>query len=218
MCRWGVCVLVVAGLLNGACERREPDLGQALRTRGAVVGSSADTGDLPGPTLAGEADPANSSPRASRHSAAFGGPGWSLRPRNVDRRDSLRTLVGVRWARNAGFDRWVFEFADAVPGYAIAWVPSPGTACGSGEPIVAPGAAWLRVRLFPAQAHTSEGQSTVAQRWFDARLPAVVAAVLACDFEADVTWILAARRPTPFRVLALGNPPRLVVDVAHPRD
>jgi hypothetical protein len=35
------------------------------------------------------------------------------------------------------------------------------------------------------------------------------------DFEGVVTWVVATRASTPFKVYALSAPHRVVVDVAH---
>lgn len=124
-------------------------------------------------------------------------------------------LRAVRTAEQEGFDRVVFEFAEAVPGYHIEYVDHPVRQCGSGEVMDVAGDGWLQVRLLPAQAHTEAGETTVAER--ERHLGFVVLRELesACDFEADVTWILGVASPNPYRILELADPPRLVVDVRH---
>lgn len=124
----------------------------------------------------------------------------------------LRT---VRAAEQEGFDRVVFEFADAVPGYHIEYVDHPVRQCGSGEVMDIAGDGWLQVRLLPAQAHTEAGEPTVAERERHLGFPVLRELESACDFEADVTWVLGVASPNPYRVLELANPPRLVVDLQH---
>lgn len=203
----------IAAIVLVACERPEADLGRYVRT--LPTPSAEDTAvELAGPTLTGDTgrEPAEQS-RARRPDNRD--EEWSTRPRFRRGDDSVRVLTSVRWAQNAGFDRWVFEFAGGRPSVAIAWTPSPGTECGSGARVEAPGRAWLRVRFSPAQAHTDAGATTIPRRRIPANLPATLEAVLVCDVEADVTWVLAADRVAPVRLLSLDGPPRVVIDVAH---
>ncbi len=43
-------------------------------------------------------------------------------------------------------------------------------------------------------------------------------AVLFCEFEGELDWVLVVGEKRPFRVSTLDGPPRLVVDVARARD
>lgn len=125
-------------------------------------------------------------------------------------------LTQVRSARNDGFDRVVFQFADAtVPGYSIEYVDRPVRQCGSGDVVPLLGGAWLSMRLEPAQAHDDRGRATVAQRSLSPGLPNILAITSICDFEGQVEWVAAVRSPTGFRVSELRDPARLVVDVKH---
>jgi hypothetical protein len=125
------------------------------------------------------------------------------------------TVVAVRSARHADFDRVTVELAGATPGYRVAWAKAPPRQCGSGEPVRAGAAAWLEVRLDPAQGHDGQGRATVEHGLDEPGLPAVRSLVASCDFEAVVSWVIGAPRRLPFRVLPLNDPPRLVVDIAH---
>jgi hypothetical protein len=127
-------------------------------------------------------------------------------------------LVAVRLARHEGFDRLVVEFADRVPGYTVGYSPLPARADASGKEIPLPGAnALIQVLLDPATAdgwdggaRTYLGPSTVT-----ADTSAITEAKAAGDFEAVVTWVVGLRAKTPFQVLVLDGPPRLVVDLQH---
>lgn len=125
------------------------------------------------------------------------------------------TVVDLRAASHDGFDRIAIELAGSVPGYRVAWAKAPPRQCGSGEPLAAPGRAWLEVRLDHAQAHDEQGRGTVEKRSSRPGLPAVEAITFNCDFEGQTIWAIGAPRQLPFRVLALHDPPRIVVDVAH---
>lgn len=127
-------------------------------------------------------------------------------------------LTAVRAARHEpGFDRVVFELAGGRPGVHAEYVDAPVRQCGSGRAVSLPGEGWLEVRMTPAAAH-ADGASTIEDRGLASRLPAVREAVLTCDYEGVVTWVLAVVSPEPFRVRTLEAPPRVVVDVRHPHE
>lgn len=124
------------------------------------------------------------------------------------------TLVEVRTGPHEEFDRVVFDFgAGALPGYRVEYVRPPITRCGSGQATQVAGSAWLRVHFTPAQAHTDAGQPTIAQRERMLSLPVVREIELTCDFEGHVEWVLGVAAPKQYRVLEMGSPARLVVDV-----
>lgn len=125
-------------------------------------------------------------------------------------------LRRIRAARQASFDRIVFEFSgDAVPGYHIEYVDRPVRACGSGNTVKVAGDGWLSVRLTPAQAHTDAGRPTVPYRERRLRLPVLKELQSTCDFEGQVEWVLGVSSPNRYRVMELSNPTRLVVDIRH---
>ena len=125
-------------------------------------------------------------------------------------------LTDVRAARHDGFDRIVFEFGSgAPPGYHLEYIDKPVRKCGSGEPTPIAGDGWLEVRFEPADAHTPSGAPTILDRDQKVDLEVVKELELTCDFEAIVSWVLGVRRPNKYRVLALNEPIRLVVDVKH---
>ncbi|KUI27212.1 hypothetical protein AU196_01360 [Mycobacterium sp. IS-1742] len=125
-------------------------------------------------------------------------------------------LVAVRLARNDGFDRLVFEFADGVPSYTIGYRPLPAYADPSGADIPLPGAnAAVRVVLSGATGNgggvdgerTYFGASTVT-----ADTAVVTEAKAAGDFESVLSWVVGLRSEVPFSVLVFNGPPRLVID------
>lgn len=124
-------------------------------------------------------------------------------------------LVAVRTATHDGFDRTVFEFDGQLPGYHIEYIDRPVRKCGSGKVAPLAGDGWLEVRIYPANAHTEEGQPTVAERERMPNLPVLSELELTCDFEAVVTWVFGVESPNRFQVRELSSPPRLVVDVRH---
>lgn len=133
------------------------------------------------------------------------------------RRPDLRMTIleEVRVGRNEGFDRVVFQFREAVPGYHLEYVDRPVRQCGSGEPVEIAGDGWLAVRLEPSQAHDDQGRATVQERARSPGLPTIRELRATCDFEGQVEWVLGVASPNRFRVMELEAPPRLVVDVRH---
>jgi hypothetical protein len=128
----------------------------------------------------------------------------------------VATLEELRTARNQGFDRVVFQFAeDEIPGYHLEYVDRPVRQCGSGEPVAIEGDGWLQVRFTPARAHDDRGRATVEERDLRPDLPVVKQVRAVCDFEAHLEWVLGVASPNRFRVMELHEPARLVVDVRH---
>ncbi|MGM0449614.1 MAG: AMIN-like domain-containing (lipo)protein, partial [Pseudomonadota bacterium] len=125
------------------------------------------------------------------------------------------TLVAVRTATHDGFDRVIFEFDESLPGYHTEYINQPVRKCGSGKVAPMAGDGWLEVRMDPAKAHTSEGQSTVAERERILNLPVLSELELTCDFEAVVTWVFGVESPNRYQIRELSDPPRLVIDIKH---
>lgn len=134
------------------------------------------------------------------------------------KRPDLRPVVvrEVRAGRHEGFDRVVFEIAGAdVPGYHIEYSDKPPHACGSGDAVQVAGKGWLEVRLEPAETTRGKGPKTLGEAARKPALPVVKEIAQTCDFEAQVVFVLGLASPNKYRVLALTNPTRLVVDVKH---
>ncbi len=125
-------------------------------------------------------------------------------------------LVDVRTGRHEDFDRVVFEFTGATPGYRVEYVSPPITACGSGMTVTVAGGAFLRVRMSPAAAHDDAGETTFEPQELMPGLPSLVEVESSCDFEGTVTWVAGLSEEVDFNVFDLQAPFRVVVDVAHP--
>jgi hypothetical protein len=126
------------------------------------------------------------------------------------------TLTDVRTARQANFDRVVFEFAgDTLPGYHVEYIDKPVRQCGSGNVVYIDGDGWLRIRLTPAQAHTDAGEATVKDRSRALGYPVLKELESICDFEANVEWVMGVSSPNRYRALELSSPARLVIDIKH---
>jgi len=133
--------------------------------------------------------------------------------------DGVALLTDVRAARNAGFDRLVFEFAgDDLPQWRVQYAEGPFTEDGSGNPVEVEGDFFLEVHMEGGTGFDGEtGQETYTG---PAAVPGrgtvrVVEVVRTGDFEAVMNWIVGTNRGVPFRVTTLTEPSRLVIDLAQ---
>src|SRR2546430_1796817 len=117
-------------------------------------------------------------------------------------------LVNVRTGRHHAYDRVVFDFTGGTPGYRVAYEPLVGQ--GSGNPIPLAGNASLVVVFNPANAHGYD-----ITRTLDPNLPTLKQLKFGGDFEGYVGAGLGLSGMVGFRVFALHNPDRVVIDVAH---
>lgn len=123
-------------------------------------------------------------------------------------------IKDVRIGEHVDWDRIVFEFeGDQFPGYHLEYIDSPIRRCGSGEVVWMDGPGWLQIHLYPAQ--TRGGDAPGADRQKSPGLPVLEEAVLVCDAEGAVEWVLGLKETNRYRVLELTDPARLVVDVLH---
>lgn len=127
----------------------------------------------------------------------------------------IPTVTGIRTARHEGFDRVVFDLAPVLPGAESVRYVDRVVGDGSGLPVAVAGSAFLQVRLEEAQAHTDAGAPTIPLR-LQPSLSTIREIVVAGDYEGYVTVALGLSARTSFRVTALSNPARIVVDVRAP--
>jgi hypothetical protein len=128
-------------------------------------------------------------------------------------------LKDVRVAAQAGFDRVVFEFEDALPGYEVSQVEGPVHEDGSGDEVKVDGEVLLQVRFDNAAGARIEGEKVIEtypgpDRVRGSDTEVVVEVVDIGDFEGTVTWVIGLRRSNDVRVTTLDAPHRLAVDVA----
>lgn len=117
-------------------------------------------------------------------------------------------LVNVRTGRHDAYDRVVFDFTGATPGYRVGY----GTlvAGGTGAPIPLAGKASLVVVFNPATAHGYDIRQVV-----NPGLPTVRQVRFGEDFEGYVSAGLGLAGRIGFRVVVLHDPERIAIDVAH---
>jgi len=121
------------------------------------------------------------------------------------------------------YDRIVFTFKNAVPGYQVGYVKKPITEDGSGNKVAIDGSAVLSIRMDPASGFdVTTGEGVLVYKG-PKRLGAVETGtkeikelVRTGDFEAVLTWVAGLPKELPFAVSTEENPPRLIVDVALP--
>jgi hypothetical protein len=141
---------------------------------------------------------------------------WTSDPVKGDR-DTLPVppvpvLTNIRSAAHTpeGFDRIVFDFQGALPGYEVKYV-SEVVEDGSGRTVTMPGRRFLQITLRPAQAHTDAGAAT-APRERTLNYPMLKAYAIVGDFEGVVSVVLGLDDVVGFRVGELSG--RIYIDVA----
>lgn len=119
-------------------------------------------------------------------------------------------VTDVRVARQAGFDRIVYELDGAgTPGWRVGYVAET-LDVGSGEPVAVQGEAYLSVALSNITGGGVTG--TVS----DVETEVIVEVVLGGVFEGAFDGFIGLREQVPFRVYALDQPARVVVEAIHP--
>lgn len=128
-------------------------------------------------------------------------------------------ITAVRAARHEGFDRVVFEFDGALPGYEVRYAEKPVTEDGSGNEVMVDGPYVVTVRMTPASAvrFTDDGYEEIYTG--PDRVPGqgatVTEVVEAGDFEGQATWAVGLADKVDFAVSTLESPSRLVIDFVN---
>ncbi len=123
----------------------------------------------------------------------------------------LSVLTSVRARHVGNVDRVTFTFRQGLPAdVRVTWVDALRHD-GSGRPVRIAGRKVLAVVLDGAVGHDASGPTTPARTAF--RLPNVITAVGAGDFEGTVTVGLGVQKRTAYTVTTRQNPDRVVVDV-----
>jgi hypothetical protein len=125
-------------------------------------------------------------------------------------------LVDVRAARHEGFDRVVFEFRNALPGYDVRYVSRPIHRDGSGKVVPIAGSHVVRVRMENALdadlAQPAAPLTYTGPQRFSPGTPEIVELARIGGFEGVLTWAAGLQDRVDFRVTTLTAPDRLVVD------
>jgi hypothetical protein len=184
-------------------------------------GESADRGGKPAAATSGTATNTPATTTASGTTSASNGAlaGADTKPVVVAAaNDETALLTAVRAARHDGYDRAVFEFRNALPGYDVRYVERPIRQDGSGNEVTVDGAFVAQIKMQNALDADLSKPSAPATYTGPTRLspalPQLVELTRTGGFEAVLTWVAGLRSRTPFRVTTLQAPPRLVVDFA----
>jgi hypothetical protein len=120
-------------------------------------------------------------------------------------------LASVRTARRDGYDRLLFTFRGAMPGYRVRYVPR--VTDGAGRRLPMRGQAFLAVAFEPARAHDPGGATTFRAATLSPGYPTLRQVRLTDDFEGRVSFAVGLADRGGFRVTELREPARLAVDV-----
>ena len=120
-------------------------------------------------------------------------------------------LVSVQAVERKGYDRVLFTFQGAMPGYQVRYVPEVADQGGRPRPLR--GKAFLAVTFDPARAPHPGGEPTVSTATLTPGSPVLRQVRFAGDFEGQVTFGLGLAGRDGFRVSELRGPTRVAVDV-----
>jgi hypothetical protein len=205
----GTLLLSATGILAGCGQQTGTD--EAASTGSASV-PAADTGAAA--TGSGTSSP--SAPAAAEGGVAgrpFPGDTSADTAEGVD--PEGLTVTDVRIGAHEGFDRVVLDVGgQGTPGWDVRYVDA-ATAEGKGDPIDLAGPTYLRVTLigvsYPYESGLEErtrgavsapGAAAVTGAWYDG------------TFEGQALAYLGTTAEQPFRVYALSDPTRVVIEVA----
>jgi hypothetical protein len=143
--------------------------------------------------------------------------GASTRPVHVSATNKTTALLtDVRAARHDGFDRVVFQFRDALPGYDIRYVSRPLHQDGSGNVVSITGNDVVQIRMENALdadlTRASAPLTYAGPQRFNPATPEVVELARVGGFEGVLTWAAGLQDRVDFRVTTLTAPARLIVD------
>jgi hypothetical protein len=120
-------------------------------------------------------------------------------------------LVSVATSERDGYDRVLFTFEGAAPGYQVRYVSQVTDQ--AGRRLDLDGQAFLAVVFEPARAHEPGGQATFATVDLEPGSPALRQVRFAGDFEGQVSFGIGVADRGGFRVSELRDPARVAIDV-----
>jgi hypothetical protein len=124
-------------------------------------------------------------------------------------------VVDLRYAEHARFDRVVVDIRGLRPGYVIDYAKRLHQE-GSGRVVRLPGKQKMFLSLSPAYAHDRRGHSVYdGPRKQALGFPTLRGVAFLGDFEGSVTFGFGLDGRAPFRIFALKEPARIVVDFKH---
>ncbi|WP_131801805.1 AMIN-like domain-containing (lipo)protein [Klenkia soli] len=128
--------------------------------------------------------------------------------------DGPTVVTAARVAEQDGFTRLVLDISGtATPGWDVAYTDTP-TQEGSGTTLEVPGSAYLRITLTGVtNPYEAPGVAELASGNQAVQSGSVLGVYYDGVFEGQALAYVGLDAPHPFRVYALSNPTRVVVDV-----
>lgn len=192
--------VLLAGLAGCGPAAQDTDAsGSASATPSGSAPSPSTSAPAPSPSTTPDAPDGDFSPAATVATAEPSG--------------ERVTVVDVRVGSHDGYDRVVYELGDGgVPGWRVQYVEQ-AFQDGSGEPVDVAGEAVLEVWLTGTGYPTDTGQTEFGED-VGPREGTVVEVTRPLTFEGMTQSVIGLDgMPRPFRVFALQDPVRVVVDV-----
>jgi hypothetical protein len=123
--------------------------------------------------------------------------------------DFLRMRVG----KQKGFDRVVFEINGTLPHWYVRYEKPPFETYGD-QYLKLRGKAFVHVSLYMVgySEEDRKANEELEHRQNRMKWPMIREARTSSFFEGEIEYLIGLQKRTPFRVLALSNPTRLVID------
>jgi hypothetical protein len=128
---------------------------------------------------------------------------------NLGGGDFLRMRVG----KQKGFDRVVFEMNGTLPKWYVTYEKPPFETYGDQYPKIR-GKAFVHVSIYMVgyRDENREANERLEHRQNKMKWPVIREVKTSSFFEGEIEYLIGLSKRTPFRVLALSNPTRLVID------
>lgn len=126
--------------------------------------------------------------------------------------DFLKMTVG----KHKGFDRVVFELNGELPKWYVTYEKPPFETYGD-QYMKLRGKAFVHVSIYMVQYSDEDRKANerLERQQNRMRWPVIRDVKTSSFFEGEIEYLIGLKRRTPFRVLALSNPTRLVIDFKH---
>ena len=126
--------------------------------------------------------------------------------------DFLRMKV----EKQKGFDRVVFELDGTLPHWYVRYEKRPFETYGD-QYMKLRGKAFIHVSLYMVRYSDPDRKANerLERRQNRMKWPVIGEVKTSSFFEGEIEYLIGLKKRTPFRVLALSNPTRLVIDFKH---
>ena len=137
--------------------------------------------------------------------------------RNEVKRGTQPEFLKLRFARQDGFDRVVFELKGDIASYHITYSKPPFQSEAGEETVKVRGQAFVEISLYPVSSSDEniEANEKVIRQQPELNLLAINDVKRVEWFEGELRYVVGLNKRTPYRVQVLYNPLRVVVDFKH---